>query len=214
MDRPSRVWIFDLDDTLHHATPGVFPHINRSMTAYVAAQLAISDEAASALRVQYWHRYGATLLGLMKHHGTNPRHFLWHTHQFDDLRSLLKFEGALHGMLRRLPGRKIVFSNSPLHYAQAVLREMGIAQAFDAVYSIEHTRFKPKPQRAGFLRLLRDLGLAPSRCIMVEDSAANLRVAKSLGMKSVWLSRNRRRPPFVDVRIESILDLPRVLHRL
>ena len=214
MDLRSRVWIFDLDDTLHHATQAVFPHINRSMTAYVAAQLGISDDAASALRVDYWHRYGATLLGLMRHHGTEPRHFLWHTHQFDDLSGLLNFESALRGILRRLPGRKIVFSNSPLHYAQAVLREMGVAPSFDTVYSIERTRFKPKPQRAGFLRMLRELHLAPSRCIMVEDSAANLRVAKCLGMKSVWLSRKRRRPSFVDVRIESILDLPRIIHRL
>jgi len=167
MDRPSRVWIFDLDDTLHHATPEVFPYINRSMTEYVAAQLDIPNDAASALREDYWRRYGATLLGLMKHHGTDPRHFLWHTHQFDDLPGLLRFEGALRGMLRRLPGRKIVFSNSPLHYAQAVLRELRVAQAFDAIYAIENTHFKPKPQRAGFLRLLRDLGLAPTRCVMV-----------------------------------------------
>lgn len=214
MDSPSRVWIFDLDDTLHQATPGVFPHINRSMTAYVAAQLDISNDEASALRVQYWHRYGATLLGLMKHHGTDPTDFLWRTHQFEDLPGLLRFEGALRGLLRRLPGRKVVFSNSPLHYAQAVLREMGIAQAFDTVYSIEHTRFKPKPQRAGYLRLLRQHALTPSRCIMVEDSIPNLRVAKCLGMKTVWVSRHCRRPAFVDVRIESILDLPRVLHRL
>lgn len=214
MESRSRVWIFDLDDTLHHATPTVFGHINRSMTSYVAAQLDISDYEASELRRHYWHRYGATLLGLMKHHGTDPRHFLWHTHQFDDLASLLRFEPALPAILRRLPGRKIVYSNSPQFYAQAVLRTIGISNAFDRIYSIEHARFKPKPQRAGFLRLLRDLALAPSRCVMVEDSAANLRVAKSLGMKCVWISRDRRHPAFVDVRIESVLDLPRVMHKL
>lgn len=212
--RASAVWIFDLDDTLHQATPGVFPHINRSMTAYVAARLGIDEDEASALRVRYWHRYGATLLGLMKHHGIDPHHFLWHTHQFDDLAGLLVFESALRSMLRHLPGRKIVFSNSPRHYAHAVLRELGIARLFDAVYSIEQTRFQPKPQRAGFLRLLRELRLAPSHCIMVEDSTANLRVAKFLGMKTVLVSRRPRRPAFVDVRIESILDLARMPHRL
>lgn len=214
MDPRSRVWIFDLDDTLHYATPAVFAHIDRSMTEYVAAQLGVATEEASRLRLDYWHRYGATLIGMMKHHGTDPGHFLWHTHRLDDLVGLFRFERALHSILRRLPGRKVVFSNSPLHYAQAVLRSIGIAQLFDAVYSIERTRFKPKPQRAGFLCLLRDLGLRPARCIMVEDSATNLRVAKSLGMKSIWVSRNRRRPPFVDVRIESILELPRAMNRL
>lgn len=208
------VWIFDLDDTLHQATPGVFPHINRSMTAYVSAQLGIGEDEASALRVQYWHRYGATLLGLMKHHGTDPHHFLWHTHQFDDLAGLLVFESALRSVLRRLPGRKIVFSNSPRHYAHAVLRAMRIARYFDAVYSIERTRFQPKPQRAGFLRLLRELRLVPSQCIMVEDSAANLRVAKFLGMNTVLVSHRPQRPSYVDVRIESILDLARVPRRL
>lgn len=219
--RPSRpseqrnpVWIFDLDDTLHSATPGVFPAINRSMTAYVAEQLGLGEEDASALRVRYWQRYGATLLGLMKHHGTAPHHFLWHTHQFDDLASLLVYEGALRSILRRLPGRKIVFSNSPRHYALAVLQEMRLSPLFDTVYSIENTRFHPKPQRAGFLRLLRELRLVPSQCIMVEDSAANLRAAKFLGMQTVLVSNRPRRPSFVDVRIESILDLARLPHRL
>ena len=26
------VWLFDLDNTLHDASPHIFPHINRSMT--------------------------------------------------------------------------------------------------------------------------------------------------------------------------------------
>ena len=36
--RPRRrlVWFFDLDNTLHHATPEIFPLINQMMTAYVA----------------------------------------------------------------------------------------------------------------------------------------------------------------------------------
>ena len=31
----NKVWIFDLDNTLHNATPHIFPHINSSMTAYL-----------------------------------------------------------------------------------------------------------------------------------------------------------------------------------
>ena len=35
------VWVFDLDNTLHNATPHIFPHINRSMTAYLQQHLQL-----------------------------------------------------------------------------------------------------------------------------------------------------------------------------
>jgi putative hydrolase of the HAD superfamily len=44
------VWIFDLDNTLHNATPHIFPHINRSMTAYLQEHLQLDEDAANALR--------------------------------------------------------------------------------------------------------------------------------------------------------------------
>lgn len=89
------VWLFDLDNTLHNASPHIFPHINRSMTAYLMQHLELDEPAANRLRVDYWRRYGATLLGLMRHHGTDPRHFLHDTHQFPDLARMVVFDNAL-----------------------------------------------------------------------------------------------------------------------
>ncbi len=206
-----KTWLFDLDDTLHHASPHIFPHINRAMTAYIVEHLGLDEQAAGRLRLDYWQRYGATLLGLMRHHDTDPRHFLWQTHQFPDLKPMVVFERGLKAMLRRLPGRKIVFSNAPLHYAEAVLALTGIAGCFDAVYSVERLRFQPKPSPAGFRHLLHAERLDPRRCIMVEDSLPNLLTAKRLGMKTVWVSSSTRQPPAVDVRLASVLALP---HRL
>jgi putative hydrolase of the HAD superfamily len=37
-----------------------------------------------------------------------------------------------------------------------------------------------------------------------------LRAAKTLGMKTVWISRETRVPPSVDVRVASVLSLPRL----
>lgn len=211
---PGRIWLFDLDNTLHDANPHIFPHINSAMTAYVA-QLANLDVAeASALREAYWRRYGATLLGLMRHYNTDPHHFLHHTHQFEDLPRMVVYERALRNLLRRLPGAKIVFSNAPQQYAEAVLNIMGVREAFDDVCSIERMRFRPKPQIHGFLRLLHENKLAPSRCVLVEDSAENLKTAKRLGMRTVWISRETRRPVWVDLRLKSVLELPRHLGAL
>ena len=197
-------WIFDLDNTLHNATPHIFPHINRAMTAYLQQHLQLDEAAAGELRRHYWQRYGATLLGLMRHHDTDPGHFLWHTHQFPDLRRMVVGEPLLRHALRRLPGRKFVFSNAPVHYAKAVLQILGIADLFDAVFSIERVRFRPKPDAYGFLRLCRTHHLRPRRCIMVEDSLENLRTAKRLGMKTVWVAGAGRTPGYVDVRVPGI----------
>jgi putative hydrolase of the HAD superfamily len=206
-----RVWIFDLDNTLHNARPHIFPHINRSMTEYLQSHLGLDEAAAGELRRQYWVRYGATLLGLMRHHQTDPRHFLWHTHQFPELKGMLVQEPLLRATLRRLPGRKLVFSNAPVHYSRAVLKALGVSDLFDDVFSIERTRYRPKPDTYGFLRLCRAHRLKPQRCIMVEDTLGNLRTAGRLGMKTVWVTRAARAPGYVDVRVPSLLQLPRML---
>jgi putative hydrolase of the HAD superfamily len=203
-------WIFDLDNTLHDASPHVFPHLNRSMTAYLREHLALDEAAANELRMRYWRKYGATLLGLMRHHGTDPNHFLRHTHQFPDLRRMVVADRAALAAIRRLPGRKILFSNAPAHYAEAVIGLIGLSAWFDAVYAIEHVRFEPKPSPGAFRRLLRAERVVPERAVMVEDSLANLRTAKRLGMRTVWVSRESRSPRYVDVKVPSVGRLRRL----
>ena len=209
-----RTWLFDLDNTLHNAGEHIFPQIHRSMVDYICQFLNVDEAEATRLRESYWRRYGATLLGMMRHHDIDPRHFLHHTHQFPDLERQVIAERGLKAMLRRLPGRKIIFSNAPLIYTEAVLSIAGIRRCFDAVYSVERLRFQPKPAMSGFLRVLRDEGLDPRSCIMVEDTLVNLKTAKRLGMKTVWVSTCTRRSPCVDVKVRSVLDLPQRLGQL
>jgi putative hydrolase of the HAD superfamily len=210
----AKTWIFDLDNTLHNATPHIFPHINRGMTAYLQRHLGLDEQAAGELRARYWRQYGATLSGMVKHHGTDPEHFIWHTHQFPQLPQMVLREPLLRPQLKKLPGRKLVFSNAPQHYARAVLKLLGVADLFDDVFAIEETRYRPKPQMAGFVRLLAKHHLDPARCVMVEDSAENLYTAKRLGMRTVWVSAERKNPAYVDVKVRNVMELPRALARL
>jgi len=210
----SPVWLFDLDNTLHNASPHIFPHINRSMTRYLEQHLGLGLDEANALRMQYWHRYGATMLGLMRHHGTDPDHFLVETHRFDRLHEMMVFERALRGMLRALPGRRIVFSNAPRHYAEAVLEIMGVRRLFEDVVGIEDLDYHPKPGIRAYRSLLQRRRLNAAQCIMLEDSAVNLRTAKRLGMRTVLVGGGLRTPAYVDLRIPNILALRRQLGRL
>ena len=202
-----RVWLFDLDNTLHNATPHIFPHINRSMSAYIERHLGVDEAEATRIRQDYWIRYGATLRGLMRHHATDPRHFLRETHQFPDLARMVVFQKPVIHMLQRLPGRKIIFSNAPRHYTEAVLDITGLGACFAAVYSVENVNFQPKPMLAGFRSLLHAERIKARQCIMVEDSLPNLLSAKKLGMKTVWVSTGYRQSPCVDVKISNILQL-------
>lgn len=206
-----RVWLFDLDNTLHDADPHIFPAMSRSMLEYVAEKVGCDDTAAKHLRDDYWRRYGATLTGLVRHHGVDPHDFLARTHDFlDRLPRMVVHDRALRHLLKRLPGRKIVFSNAPRRYAEAVLELIGIRRLIDSVWTIERLCFEPKPHLAAFRRLLHAERLDPRRCILVEDSPANLAAAKRLGMKTVLVSRSTQVPTYVDVRIQSALDLPRL----
>lgn len=209
-----RIWVFDLDNTLHNASAHVFPHINRGMTEYLARTLDLDEQAASDLRVYYWQRYGATLSGMVKHHGTDPEHFLRHTHQFPELHKQVLRERGLRHALLQLPGRKLLYSNGPQHYARAVLELLRVDDLFDDVFAIEQARYRPKPEMAGFMRFIKKHRLNPARCVMVEDSAENLKMAKRLGMCTVLVGAAARRPDYVDVKIRNVLELPRAISRL
>ena len=209
-----RVWLFDLDNTLHDASPHIFPHINRAMREYIEHHLGVNKQEANSIRQRYWERYGATLLGLMKNHQTDPNHFLQETHQFPDLKAMVVFQRGTLQALQRLPGKKIIFSNAPRHYMEAILKITGLWRHFAAAYSVENLGFRPKPMLAGFHALLRAEHLQARQCIMVEVSLINLVAAKKLGMKTVWVSTGLRQSPFVDVKIRNILELPARCTRL
>ena len=204
-----RVWIFDLDNTLHDARARIFPAMHDQINAFLRRHFNVDEAGANTMREHFWRTYGTTLNGLMRHHGVHPKHFLAETHVFPELADLVVHENALKHALERLGGTKIVFSNAPRHYVGQVLEAIGLARYFDGVYAIEDARYRGKPALHGFHFLLRKHNLDPHRCAFVDDMLENLRTAHRLGMSTVWVSATRRRVPYVDVRIASVTELPR-----
>lgn len=201
----NKTWIFDLDDTLHDASSHIFPVMNRAMTQYIQDTLQLDEGRANRLRQHYWKVYGATLKGLMRHHGTDPHHFLFETHKFTQLPDMVLQTKRLRHMLQNLAGRKVIFTNAPRSYALRVLDLLEISDIFELVLSVESTQFHAKPAVRGFQTLLKTIQSKPSDCIMLEDSLLALMTAKRLGMKTIWISRKLHKPNFVDFRLSSIL---------
>lgn len=219
------VWLFDLDDTLHDAGSYVFGALHESMGAYVQRTLGVPPDEADRLRRLYWLRYGATLLGLVKHHGVRPAHFLHETHLLPDLEA--RVTGHRHDLasLRRLPGRKLILTNAPRAYALRVLRALGIARWFDGIVTIEDMamfgHLRPKPDARMLRALAARLRVSPSRCVLVEDTLQHQKAARRIGMHTVWMQRFGRRaaaprrhatrwtmqPAYVDLKVTRLASL-------
>jgi putative hydrolase of the HAD superfamily len=204
-----RVWIFDLDNTLHDARVHIFPSMHVQIQEFLKKRFKLDDEGASRMRRDFWLRYGTTLAGLVRHHGVHPRQYLAETHVFPELADMVVHENAVKHALLRLGGTRLVFSNAPRHYVEEVLRAIGLQRYFDAVYTIEDTGYRGKPHLWSFHRLLRKHRLDPHRCALIDDMLGNLRTAHRLGMSTVWVSAVGRRVPYVDLRISSVIELPR-----
>lgn len=207
-----KVWIFDLDDTLHDASAHIFPVMNQAMTQYIMDTLNLEEHSAHQLRQHYWRIYGATLKGLMRHHGVDAYHFLNQTHALMDLPNMVIQIKRLRHTLKQIKGRKCVFTNAPRNYTIRVLELMGIEDCFELVFSVESTKFHAKPSVRGFQMLLNTLHVNASHCIMLEDNLPALMTAKRLGMQTIWVTRKLNKPNFVDFRINSVLGLAH--HRL
>ncbi len=222
-----RVFLFDLDDTLHDASHAIFRQIDSRMTDYVERHLGVERAEANRLRTLYWHRYGATLLGLVRHHAVDPAHFLRETHDFD-VAALVRAERGLTRLFARLAGRKVLLTNAPMAYAGEVLRALSVHRHFSDRYTIEkmrlHGTFRPKPSRTMLRALLARERVRAADAVLVEDSAANLKTARSLGIRTVLMTghgtpiaggrRSCRRAATIGLVIRSLHQLPRGVARI
>jgi putative hydrolase of the HAD superfamily len=188
-----RVWLFDLDNTLHDASHAAFGETNAAMNDYIIGHLGVDHSEAARLRLHYLHRYGATLLGLVRHHGVQASHFLEETHRHPGLEQRLRTSAHDRAAIKRLRGAKYILTNAPRDYTLRVLDTLGLTALFDGVISIEDmTMFgelRPKPDARMFRHIAVRLKARPTDCVLVEDVLANQRAARSIGMRTAWMRR-------------------------
>ena len=187
------IWLFDLDNTLHDASNAAFGEMHVAIGDYVVEHVGVSHEEADRLRQKYWLRYGATLLGLVRHHGVRAAHFLDQTHRMPGLEERVRTSAHDRAVLRRLPGKKVILTNAPRAYAMRVLDTLGLTRFFAEIITIEDmTMFgslRPKPDARMLRRVAARLKAVPSRCVLVEDTLVHLKAARPIGMRTIWMQR-------------------------
>jgi sugar-phosphatase len=104
-------------------------------------------------------------------------------------------------------------SNSPELLIDAVLRRLAIGRHFAALCSSVHEA-RGKPDPAVYLTAAAKLGVSPSHCVVLEDSAPGVRAAKAAGMIVIAVppAEHADDPAFAiaDFKIASLLEVSAV----
>ena len=139
-----KFWIFDLDNTLYSAKTKVFEQVDKKMSKYISNKLGVSIEEAKKIQKNYFHKYNTTLNGMIKNHKIDANEFLEFVHDIDI--DFLKKDLKLSKELKKLDGKKIIFTNGPRKHAINVTQRIGIDQHFDDIFDIIDSNFVPKPE--------------------------------------------------------------------
>ena len=198
------IWLFDLDNTLYPPEAELMGLIADRMTHFVARETGLPRDEAFALQKKYLHEHGTTLAGLMANHGVDPEEFLTYVHDvpLDDLIP----DPALKHALRRLPGRRLVFTNGSAAHAERVLERLEIDALFEATFHIASAGYRPKPHPETFAQVVHEHRIDPPACAFFEDSEKNLAPAAALGMTTILVGPHAAAStaPFVNHRTEDL----------
>jgi putative hydrolase of the HAD superfamily len=181
--RHVETWLFDLDNTLYPLESGLAARMSPRITDFVERLTGLPRPEALSLQKRYLAEHGLTLRGLMDHHGVDPD--VYHATFHDVPLDCLAPDPALAAALRRLPGRRLIFTNSDGIHTGRVVEALGLAGLFDDIFHIGSAAFAPKPSTAAFDAIVRAHAIEPRTTAFFEDSERNLEPADDLGMTTV-----------------------------
>lgn len=203
-------WIFDLDNTLYPPSAKLFDLIDVRMRGFIMRLLRVDEAQAHKIQKDYFHQYGTTMAGLMKHHDIAPEDFLTDVHAIE--LNHIGSDARLRAGLEKLKGKRYIYTNADADYAARILEARGLIDLFEGICDIRITQYLPKPVPQAYDFMVQHLGVNPSRSIFFEDMARNLTPAKALGMTTVWLDNGSEsghrdhEPSHVDFHIHELTD--------
>ena len=183
-----KYWLFDLDNTLYSGDTKVFDQVDKKMSKFISEKLNVSIDEAKKIQKNYFHEYNTTLNGMIKNHDIDANEFLEFVHDVD--LSFLDKDKYLEDEIKKLDGKKIIFTNGSRAHAINVTKRIGIDKLFDGIFDIRDCEFIPKPSKEPYRKLVENYKIEPQYCIFFEDIARNLKPAYELGMKTVWIKND------------------------
>jgi len=178
-------WIFDLDNTLYSADSGIFQQVHKLMGKFIKNYLNVSLKKAQEIQQKYYKEHGTTLRGMMDNYGVNPDYFLDEVHKLDY--SIVTGNQKLNNELKKLNGKKIIYTNANMQHVLSVLERIDLLNFFDAIFDIKMANYIPKPEIEPYEHIIKNFDLNPKKSAMFDDIAKNLVPAKNVGFTSIWI---------------------------
>jgi len=100
---------------------------------------------------------------------------------------LLPGARQLIGQLEKLGVGQAIGSSAPRDNLELILNMSGLTAAFAAVIAMEDVQ-RGKPHPDVFLRAAQRLGVAPERCVVIEDAPVGIQAAKAGGMRALGVT--------------------------
>jgi len=93
----------------------------------------------------------------------------------------------LNRELKKLKGRKIIYTNANRQHANDILIRLELTNLFDEIFDIKTANYIPKPEASPYEQIISKFNIDPITAIMFDDIAKNLVPAKNVGFASVWI---------------------------
>jgi len=183
-----KYWLFDLDNTLYSGKTKVFEQVDKRMSKYISEKLNVNIKEAKEIQKDYFYKYNTTLNGMIKNHEIDADEFLNFVHDINV--DFLKKDLNLAMQLKKLDGKKIIFTNGSRKHALNIMQRIGVEQYFDGIFDIVDAEFIPKPAIEPYKKLVKKHKIDPNLCVFIEDIARNLKPAYEMGMKTVWIEND------------------------
>lgn len=187
---PYTTLFFDLDDTLYASGNGLWSAIRERMSLYMYERLGLPQAEIPGLRRHYYETYGTTLRGLQKHFNVDADEYLAYVHDLP-LSQYIQADPELVILLDGLKQSKWIFTNADDAHARRVLATLQLNNCFHGIVDVRAMQFHCKPEPESFQIAMQLAGEDdPQRCLMLDDSPANLAPARALGFGTVLVGRN------------------------
>ena len=176
--------------------------------------LEISPEESTALRREYFVKYGTMMRGLILHHpDVDVQAYLDYVHDID-VSQYLDPNPALDAMLSRLDVPKAIFTNSISDWAERILKQLGVFHHFTHIIDVRAVDYQSKPHPHAFSRALEILDLAGEDCVMLDDQPHYLSGASAAGMRTILVREGGEATNGIDYAVGHILEAEPILQTL